>query len=89
MMTKKQREITSILLFIISVFMILSLVSHDPLETPEGIGRDIDINNWMGYSGVVISFISRQFLLGIFSIVLPLCLLLFSYTLFTNKIDEK
>ena len=89
MMTKKQREITSILLFIISVFMILSLVSHDPFETHGGIGGDIDINNWMGTSGVFISFYIRQFLLGIFSIVLPLCLLLFSYTIFTNKIDEK
>ncbi len=89
-MTKKQREITSILLFMISIFIMASLISNDPFETPGGISENININNWMGPLGLGVSYYIINYLLGFpSSIIFPFCLLLYSYLLFANKIHEK
>jgi len=90
MMTKKQREIISILLFMISIFIMVSLITNDFSETPGGISENIDINNWMGRLGADVSYYIINCLLGsLSSIIFPFCLLLYSYVLFTNKINEK
>lgn len=83
-MSDKQREIIGILLIIIGVFVMLSLMSHNPAEEAT-LAPDVAIENWMGILGVMVSTALIKYTIGYVSAIFPLLLMLWGFWLFSNK----
>jgi len=80
----KEREIWSIILFISSIIIFLSIITFD-IEHPLGINDDFPISNLLGKVGVFISYYLVTFTIGYFSIIIPLTMLVMSYAIFFRK----
>ena len=80
----KEREIWSVILFISSIIIFLSIITFD-IERPLGINDDFPISNLLGKVGVFISYYLVTFTIGYFSIIIPLAMLIISYAIFFRK----
>ncbi len=83
-MSDKQREIIGILLLIIGIFVLLSLVSHNPMEEPV-MTNTVAVENWMGILGVIVSNALIKYTIGYVSAIFPILLMLWGFWLFANK----
>jgi len=83
-MGRKRQEIIGILLIAVGIFVLLSLISYDPLEEPT-ISRHISIHNWMGIAGVYVSYYLVKFTVGVASYVVPVLLILWGWWIFANR----
>ena len=83
-MGRKRQEIIGILLIAVGIFVLLSLISYDPLEEPT-ISRHISIHNWMGIAGVYVSYYLVKFTVGVASYVVPVLLILWGWWIFISR----
>ena len=81
---EKSREISGIMIMVLGVFTLLSLISHHPTEGLN-IMRGVHFYNWMGYAGIFISYVLFKMFIGWGSLVIGLLIILWGYTLFTEK----
>ena len=81
---EKSREILGILTMVVGLFVLLSLVSHEPTEELS-IMPGVHFHNWMGYAGIFISWALFKMFLGWGSIVIALLIGVWGYVVFTEK----
>ena len=79
----KTREIIGIMTLVLSLFILLSLVSHHPTEEPT-IRGGVHFHNWMGFIGIFISYFLFKLFMGWGSIVLALILGAWGWGIFRN-----
>ncbi len=71
------KELTALLLLALSVWVLISLFSHNPLDPSTNVAIDADIHNWGGEGGAEISSLFFQ-LWGPSAYLVPLGLILFT-----------
>ncbi len=81
---EKSREILGILTMVVSLFVLLSLVSHHPSEELT-IMPGVHFYNWMGYLGIFISHVLFKMFIGWGSIVIALLIGMWGYVVFAEK----
>ncbi len=81
---EKSREILGILSMVVGVFVLLSLISHEPTEELS-IMRGVHFHNWMGYIGIFISWLLFKMFLGWGSLVIALLIGIWGYVVFSEK----
>ena len=81
---EKSREILGILTMVVGIFILLSLVSHNPSEEPT-IMPGVHFHNWMGYVGIFVSYFLFKMFLGWASLVLALLIIIWGYVIFAEK----
>ena len=85
LMNDRQQEITGILLCVLALFVLLSFLTYNPLETPSGLSPEIAKKNIMGIFGIYTSYYLMKFTFGWGTLFLPLVMGVISYTLFTRR----
>ena len=86
--SKRQKEIVGLILFIFSFISILSLFFHDPTINPYGTSYEEQAKTIVGRVGVWISFYHFK-ILGYLSIIFPIITLIIGFILFSNKKIEE
>jgi S-DNA-T family DNA segregation ATPase FtsK/SpoIIIE len=81
---EKSREILGILTMVLGLFVLLSLVSHEPTEE-FSIMPGVHFHNWMGYAGILISWALFKMFLGWGSIVIATLIVIWGYVVFAEK----
>ncbi len=81
---EKSREILGILTMVVGLFVLLSLVSHEPTEELS-IMPGVHFNNWMGYVGIFVSWVLFKMFLGWGSIIVAILIGIWGYTVFSEK----
>ena len=84
-MNYRRQEIIGILLCVLALFILLSFLTYDPMETPSGISPDIAKQNIMGIFGIYTSYYFMKFAFGWGTLFLPAILGIAGYTLFTRR----
>ena len=84
-MNNRRLEVTGILICVLALFVFLSFITYNPLETPSGLSPEIARTNIMGIFGIYASYYIMKFSFGWATIFLPLCMGLLSYAIFTRK----
>ena len=84
-MNYRSQEILGILLCVLAVFVLLSFLTYNPLETPSGLSPAIAKQNIMGIFGIYTSYYLMKFTFGWGTLFLPLVILISGYTLFTRR----
>lgn len=85
MIHNHRQEVLGILLIVLSLFMVLSFITYNPLESPDGLSSAIARKNIMGVFGVYTSYFLMKFSFGWGTLVLPVILCLSGYTLFSRR----
>lgn len=85
MIHNHRREVLGILLIVLSLFILLSFITYNPLETPDGLSSAIARQNIMGVFGVYTSYFLMKFSFGWGTLVFPAMLCLTGYTLFSRR----
>ena len=80
----KRLEILGILICAVSIFIIISLLGHDPSEEV-AISPNAQINNPMGILGVLVSHILIKLGFGYISLILPMLGFYWGWVLFSKK----
>ncbi|MEA3286490.1 MAG: DNA translocase FtsK [Candidatus Marinimicrobia bacterium] len=80
----KSREILGILTMVIGLFVLLSLISHEPTEELS-IMSGVHFYNWMGYIGIFISYILFKMFIGWASLVIAILIGVWGYVIFAEK----
>ncbi len=80
----KSREIVGILTMVVGLFILLSLVSHNPTEELT-IMPGVHFHNWMGYVGIFISYVLFKLFIGWGSLILGLLVGVWGYVIFAEK----
>ena len=80
----KRLEILGVLLSAVSLFIIVSLLGHDPSEEL-AISPSVQINNPMGILGVLVSHILIKLGFGYISLILPLLGFYWGWVFFSKK----
>ena len=80
----KRLEILGILICAVSIFIIISLLGHDPSEEV-AISPNVQINNPMGILGVLVSHILIKLGFGYISLILPMLGFYWGWVLFSKK----
>ena len=80
----KRLEILGVLLCAVSLFIIVSLLGHDPSEEL-AISPNVQINNPMGILGVLVSHILIKLGFGYISLILPLLGFYWGWVFFSKK----
>ncbi len=88
-MEYRNRELTGILLAVLSLFLLISFATYDPTECPGGISPDIAKNNIMGIFGIYTSYYLMKFTFGWASFIYPIILGMYSYAIFTRRELER
>ena len=70
-LAEKSKEILGILTIVVGVFVLLSLISHEPTEELS-IMPGVHFHNWMGYVGILISYVLFKLLIGWASLIIGL-----------------
>ncbi|MCF6239634.1 MAG: DNA translocase FtsK 4TM domain-containing protein, partial [Candidatus Marinimicrobia bacterium] len=65
----KSREILGILTMVVGLFVLLSLISHEPTEELS-IMPGVHFYNWMGYVGIFISYVLFKMFIGWGSLII-------------------
>ncbi|MCF7921630.1 MAG: DNA translocase FtsK [Candidatus Marinimicrobia bacterium] len=78
------REILGILTMVVGVFVLLSLISHEPTEELS-IMPGVFFHNWMGYAGIFISWALFKMFLGWGSLIIAILIGLWGYVVFSEK----
>ncbi|MCF7825116.1 MAG: DNA translocase FtsK [Candidatus Marinimicrobia bacterium] len=78
------REILGILTMVVGVFVLLSLISHEPTEELS-IMPGVFFHNWMGYAGIFISWALFKMFLGWGSLIIAILIGLWGYVIFSEK----
>jgi len=81
---EKSREILGILTMVVGLFVLLSLVSHEPTEELS-IMPGVHFHNWMGYIGIFISYVLFKMFIGWGSLVIAVLIVVWGYTIFAEK----
>jgi len=81
---EKTREVVGILTMVLGIFILLSLISHEPTEELSII-PGVHFYNWMGYAGIFISYFLFKMFLGWGSLIIALLIVLWGYTVFGEK----
>ena len=81
---EKSREILGILTMVVGLFILLSLVSHEPTEELS-IMPGVHFHNWMGYVGIFISYVLFKMVLGWGSLIIALLIIVWGYVIFAEK----
>lgn len=81
---EKSREILGILTMVVGLFILLSLISHEPTEELS-IMPGVHFHNWMGYAGIFISWVLFKMFLGWGSLVLAVLIGIWGYVVFSEK----
>ncbi len=81
---EKSREILGILTMVVGVFVLLSLVSHEPTEELS-IMPGVHFSNWMGYAGIYISWVLFKMFMGWGSLIIPVLIGIWGYVVFSEK----
>jgi len=81
---EKSREILGILTMVVGLFVLLSLISHNPSEELT-IMPGVHFYNWMGYLGIFISHVLFKMFLGWGSLVIALLIAVWGYVIFAEK----
>ena len=81
---EKSREILGILTMVVGLFILLSLVSHEPTEELS-IMPGVHFHNWMGYVGIFISYVLFKMALGWGSLIIALLIIVWGYAVFAEK----
>ena len=84
MKDKRQAEILGILLFALSFFVLLSLISYNPNEEIS-ISPNIERDNIMGIMGIFISHYFIKLGFGISSLILPMIGFVWGWFLFQKQ----
>ena len=84
-MNYRRQEIAGILLCVLALFVLLSFLTYNPLETPSGLSPEIAKKNIMGIFGIYISYYLMKFTFGWGTLFLPLIMGIIGYTLFTRR----
>jgi DNA segregation ATPase FtsK/SpoIIIE, S-DNA-T family len=83
-----RNEVVGILLQLISVLILLSLTTYDPMEEPM-ISDDVVLRNFMGIFGVYVSHYLIKMTIGWGAFAIPIIIGLTGYWLFTRKEIQK
>jgi len=78
------REILGILTMVLGLFVLLSLISHEPSEELS-IMPGVYFHNWMGYAGIFISWALFKMFLGWGSLIIAILIGLWGYVVFSEK----
>ena len=81
---EKSREILGILTMVVGIFVLLSLVSHEPTEELS-IMPGVHFHNWMGYVGIFISWALFKMFLGWGSLIIASLIGIWGYVVFSEK----
>ena len=81
---EKSREILGILTMVVGLFVLLSLVSHEPTEELS-IMPGVHFYNWMGYAGIFISWVLFKMFLGWGSLIIAILISIWGYVIFSEK----
>ena len=73
-MNNRRLEVTGILLCVLALFVFLSFITYNPLETPSGLSPEIARTNIMGIFGIYTSCYLMKFSFGWGTFFLPLIL---------------
>ena len=84
-MNNRRLEVTGILLCVLALFVFLSFITYNPLETPSGLSPEIARTNIMGIFGIYTSYYLMKFSFGWGTFFLPLILGVSGYTLFSRR----
>ena len=84
-MNNRRQEVTGILLGVLALFVFLSFITYNPLETPSGLSPEIARTNIMGIFGIYISYYLMKFTFGWGTFFLPLILGVVGYTIFSRR----
>ena len=84
-MNYRKQEVVGILLCVIALFILLSFITYNPLESPSGLSSEVSRNNIMGLFGIYISYYIMKFSFGWGSFFIPIILFLIGINLFTRK----
>ena len=84
-MKVSQKEIIGIFIALLAVFLAASFITYNPTETPGGISSGFAKTNMMGLSGIYVSYYIMKFSFGLSILVVPISMLIVSYTFFTRK----
>ncbi len=84
-MNYRKQEVVGILLCVIALFILLSFITYNPLESPSGLSSEVSHNNIMGLFGIYISYYIMKFSFGWGSFFIPIILLLIGIKIFTRK----
>ena len=84
-MKNRKQEVTGILLCVLSLFVFLSFITYNPLETPSGLSPEIARTNIMGIFGIYTSYYLMKFTFGWGTFFLPLLIGVFGYKLFSRN----
>ena len=84
-MKDSQKEIIGIFIALLAVFLAASFITYNPTETPGGISSGFAKTNIMGLSGIYVSYYIMKFSFGWSILVVPISMLIISYTFFTRK----
>ena len=87
-MNYRKQEIAGILLCVLALFVLLSFLTYNPLETPSGLSPEIAKKNIMGIFGIYTSYYLMKFTFGWGTLFLPLVMGITGYTLFTRRAWE-
>ncbi len=83
-MSIKRREIIGLMLIALGLFILLSLISHDPMEEPS-ISKNVVVHNWMGIIGVFISHYLIKYTLGAAAFIFPVLIILWGWWVFARR----
>lgn len=83
-LAEKSKEILGILTIVVGVFVLLSLISHEPTEELS-IMPGVHFHNWMGYVGILISYVLFKLLIGWASLIIGLLIVFWGYAIFAEK----
>ncbi len=84
-MNYRRQEIAGILLCVLALFVLLSFLTYNPLETPSGLSSEIANKNIMGIFGIYTSYYLMKFTFGWGTLFLPLSMGIIGYTLFARR----
>ncbi|MDZ7261352.1 MAG: DNA translocase FtsK 4TM domain-containing protein [candidate division KSB1 bacterium] len=81
---KRKQEVLGVLLITLGIFILLSLVSYDYKEVPQGL-KVGHVNNYMGTAGIYISYYLIKYTIGIASLLFPILIILWGW----NQLNVK
>ena len=82
---RRNNEKIALLLALLGVFLFVSFITYDPLETPGGLSPDIALRNYMGIFGIYASYYLIKYLIGYSTFVFPIVICWLSYNLFMSR----
>ena len=79
-MNYRKKEIAGILFCVLALFVLLSFLTYNPLETPSGLSPEIAKKNIMGIFGIYTSYYLMKFTFGWGMLFLPLIMGIIGFT---------